>query len=122
MTTMTFDDAQRFLLDKLDAADADNLIRFMRNQEVQIQCLKHMVRLENNGWIRVDERLPELDCEIEFIVHQRNSEPLVHQGYLYEEENEKGWESNSAGYSYLFNEVTHWRESTLPPAPEQANV
>lgn len=71
---MTFDDAQRFLLDKLDAADADNMIRFIRGQEVRINestdlaqqycdALKQSVAntdsaislLNNNGWISVDE-------------------------------------------------------------------
>ena len=71
---MTYDDAQRFLLDKLPAADADNMIRFIRGQEAQIIELDSLLNgyantlsssisntidavnlLNNNGWISVDE-------------------------------------------------------------------
>lgn len=123
---MTFDDAQRFLLDKLEAADADNMIRFIRGQEARIQ-------LHHNGWISVDEppvasvggmkefnvvTRDQLGCQTVESAWYLNQYQAIEEAGVYMD----GWykiygDLHNDAY-YKLHTVTHWQ--ALPPAPEQA--
>lgn len=152
---MTFGDAQRFLLDKLDAADADNMIRFIRGMAADnaellsiITQQKELIekgnqqfgelnehankyaelakaaieKLNHNGWISVDERLPEFGVAV---LAGHFAGKTFHFHYYERFDDADGW--LWARYSGdLFSEpqidddysyITHWQP--LPPAPEQ---
>lgn len=136
---MTFDDAHRFLLDKLDAADADNMIRFIRGQEVKNKELDELCQgyakalddsidntnralaLTNNGWISVDERLPDF-VEWYLIYDGRRNVSTIAFFDRHFEDGSPIWLVNGDvgrnGYESEWENVTHWQP--LPPPPEQA--
>lgn len=79
---------------------------------------------QNNIWASVNEGLPPFFVNVEFVLHQKNCNRVIHHGFLCQTEDDtlpahensvyNCWESESSGESFDFNDVTFWRYVNMP--------
>lgn len=116
---MISDEASR--MDGRDVLDMANRIRDMEeliekgNHAINENCkLRQRIREleEQQRWIPVSERLPEVDTRVEIF---GGFEQTTHIGYY--REHAKQWDSEDGGYWHgkNFGLITHWRPLPEPP-------